>query len=163
MVYCQVLVIVFIKIGFACIWWYIHQVSSTTLSQISAVFWIPIRRIRIQAFCWIRIRIRAVANLDQIRTRILSKGFYWQRKIFQIFACLDPDPDPLTHLNPEPIRIRNNGFRLQNFLCCGPLFEENNENWSGVVFICDALKTYGTLWMRMTISFAWRIIRSKIN
>ena len=27
-----------------------------------------------------------------------------------IFALLDPDPDPLTRLNPDPIRIRNPAF-----------------------------------------------------
>jgi hypothetical protein len=27
--------------------------------------------------------------------------------LWVIFALLDPDPDPLTRLNPDPIRIRN--------------------------------------------------------
>ncbi len=29
-----------------------------------------------------------------------------------IFAVLDPDPDPLTRLNPDPILIRNPAFHI---------------------------------------------------
>ncbi len=33
-----------------------------------------------------------------------------KHEILNTFALLDPDPDPLTWLNPDPIRIRNAGF-----------------------------------------------------
>jgi hypothetical protein len=59
--------------------------------------------------------------------------------LWVIFALLDPEPDPLTRLNPNPIRIRNPAHRgaLQAHAQLGRICDQHEDEWD---FLLDVMR-----------------------